>query len=184
MIAQNNPSLRKIISQKNSAEFSLKSAYANFSPTLSGSASADKTGSHWEPKNDEWNLGLTLSMPIFEGGLRLAQVAQAKAYLNQLKENERSTRDNLVFTLGQKWFLFQDAIDNVGVQYKALIATQERSKIAQAEYSLGLMSFDSWTIIEDNLVSQKSVYLDAQANALLAEAAWIQAKGGTLEYEE
>jgi len=184
MIVQNNPSLRKIISQKNSAEFSLKSAYANFSPTLSGSASADKTGSHWEPKNDEWNLGLTLSMPIFEGGLRLAQVAQAKAYLNQLKENERSTRDNLVFTLGQKWFLFQDAIDNVGVQYKALIATQERSKIAQAEYSLGLMSFDSWTIIEDNLVSQKSVYLDAQANALLAEAAWIQAKGGTLEYEE
>jgi outer membrane protein TolC len=122
-------------------------------------------------------------MPIFEGGLRLAEVFQAEAYLNQLKENERSIKDGLVSVLEQSWASLQDAIENVGVQYKSLIATEERSKIAQAEYSVGLIAFDNWTIIEDNLVNQKSAYLDAQANALLAEAGWIQAKGGTLEYE-
>jgi outer membrane protein TolC len=183
-IAKDNPSLRQIIAQENSARFSLKSAYANFSPTLSGAAGADKSGSHWAPKNDQWNLGLTLSVPIFEGGLRLAQVSQAQAYLNQLKENEGSTRDGIVSALEQNWSSLQDAIDNVGVQYKSLIATEERSKIAQAEYSIGFITFDNWTIIEDNLVKQKSAYLDAQANALLAEAGWIQAKGETLEYKE
>lgn len=183
-IAKSNPSLQQIVAQKRSAEFSLKSAYANFSPTITGAAGASKTGSHWEPKGDQWNLGLTLSVPIFEGGLRLAQVSQAQALLNQLKENERSTRDSVVLTLEQTWAGLQDAVENVGVQYKSLIATEERSKIGQAQYAIGFIAFDNWTIIEDNLVSQKSAYLNAQANALLAEANWIQAKGETLEYEQ
>jgi outer membrane protein TolC len=182
-LVKNNPSLQQLIAQKNAAQFSLNSAYANFSPTLSGSAGAGKAGAHWEPKNDQWNLGLTLSMPIFEGGLRFAQVDQARALLKQLRENERSTKDSLVLTLEETWATLQDTIENVGVQRKSLIASEERSKIAQAQYSIGLIAFDNWTIIEDNLVSAKRSLLNAQTNALLAEAGWVQAKGETLEYE-
>ncbi len=181
-IAKNNPSLQQIIAQKNAADFSLKSTYANFSPTLSGQAGANKTGSRWSPQNDQWNLGLTLSMPIFEGGLRFAQVSLGKSLLNQLRENERSTKDSAVLTLEQTWAALQDAMENVEVQRKSLIAAEERSKIAEAQYSIGFISFDNWTIIEDNLVSAKLSFLNAQANALLAEANWIQAKGETIEY--
>jgi outer membrane protein TolC len=183
LIAKNNPSLQQVAAQMNAAEFGIKSAYANFFPTLNGQAQASKNDTRWPPKSDEWNLGLALSLPIFEGGLRVAQVAQAKALFNQLKENERSTRDGVVTTLEQTWAALQDAMENVEVQNKNLIATEERSKISQAQYSIGLISFDNWTIIEDNLVSAKSTYLNAQAAALLAEANWIQAKGETLEYE-
>ena len=183
-IAKNNPSLQQIIAQKNAADFSLKSTYANFSPTLSGQAGANKSSSHWTPQNDQWNLGLTLSMPVFEGGLRFAQVYQAKALLNQLRENERSTKDSAVLTLEETWAALQDAMENVEVQRKSLIAAEERSKIAEAQYSIGFISFDNWTIIEDNLVSAKLSFLNAQANALLAEANWIQAKGETLEYAQ
>ncbi|MFA5090834.1 MAG: TolC family protein [Candidatus Omnitrophota bacterium] len=183
LLAKNNPSLQQVISKKNAAEFSLRSAYANFSPELSGQAGANKTGSHWSPQNDQWNLGLVLSMPIFEGGLRFAQVSQAQAVLNQLKASERSTKDGIVLSLEQTWADLQDAIDNVGVQKKVLTATEERSNIAQVQYSTGFITFDNWTIIEDNLVKAKKSFLDAQANALLAEAKWVQAKGETLEYE-
>ena len=183
-LAKNNPALLQIIAQKNAAEFSLKSAYANFSPTLSGSAAANKNGSHWVPQGDQWNLGLTLSMPIFEGGLRLAQVSQAQSLLNQLKENERSTRDGLIVSLAKTWAALQDAIETVDVQYKNLLATEERSKIAEVEFGTGFITYDNWTIIEDNLVQAKTGYLNAQANALLAEANWIQAKGVVLEYAE
>jgi hypothetical protein len=47
---------------------------------------------------------------------------------------------------------------------------------------LGLIQFDDWTIIEDGLVRAKKTFLDTQANAVLAEANWAQAKGETLEY--
>lgn len=183
-LAKNNPSLQQIIAQRNAAGFSLKSAYANFSPTLTGSGGANKTSSHWEPKNDQWNLGLTLSLPIFEGGLRLAQVSQAETLLKQLRANERSTKDSAVLVLEETWAVLQDAVDNVGVQKKSLIATEERSKIAEAQYSIGFISFDNWTIIEDNLVDAKRSYLNAQADALLAEANWILAKGETIEYAQ
>ena len=182
-IVKNNPSLLQLIAQKKSADFSLRSTYANFSPTLTGQAGANKQGSHWSPSGDQWNLGLVLSWPVFEGGLRTAQVSQARALYNQLKENERSTKDSLVLTLEQSWAALQDAVENVGVQKKSLVATEERSKIAQAQYSIGFITFDNWTIIEDNLVDAKSIFLNAQANALLAEASWVQAKGETLEYE-
>jgi len=182
-LAKNNSSLLQLIAQRRSAEFSLKSAYANFFPQLTGSVGANKSGSHWTPRENQYNYGVGLSLPLFEGGLRTAQVAQANALVKQLVENERSTHDGIILTLQQSWAALQDATENVNVQYKVLIATQERSKIAQAQYSIGLVTFDNWTIIEDNLVRAKSSYLDAEAAALLAEAKWIQAKGETLEYD-
>jgi outer membrane protein TolC len=181
-LAKNNPSLLQLTAQRNAAEFGLKSAYANFSPTLSGQAGANKAGSHWSPQNDQWNLGLILSMPIFEGGLRLAQVSQAQALFYQLQANERSTRDGIIVNLEQTWAALQDAAETVDVQFKTLVATEERSKIAEAEYSTGFITYDNWTIIEDNLVKAKTGYLNAEANALVAEANWVQAKGETLEY--
>jgi outer membrane protein TolC len=183
-LVKNNPTLQKLIAQKNEAAFGLRASYANFSPTLSGQAGASKTNSYWPPQDDKWNLGLTLSFPIFEGGLRLAQVSQAQALLNQLKADERSTKDSLVVALEQNWAALEDALETVEVQKKFLTAAEERSKIAEAQYSLGLINFDNWTIIEDDLVGTKKSYLDTQADALLAEANWIQAKGETLEYAD
>ena len=180
-LAKNNPSLQQIIAQKNAAQFGLKSAYANFSPTISGQAGANKSGARWAPQNDQWNLGLSLSVPIFEGGLRLAQVSQADALLKEFQANERSTRDGIVVSLAQAWTSLQDTIGIVEVQNKQLIAAQERATIAEMEYSTGFITYDNWTIIQDNLVQAKTNFLNAQANALLAEANWIQAKGEVLE---
>jgi outer membrane protein TolC len=78
----------------------------------------------------------------------------------------------------------QDAIEVVDVERKTLEATEERSKIAEVQYATGFISFDNWIIIEDDLVRAKLAYLDSEANALLAEANWIQAKGETLEYAQ
>ena len=70
------------------------------------------------------------------------------------------------------------------VQRKFLNAAEERARIAEAEYSLGLVIFDNWIIIEDQLAQTKQSYLDALANQLTTEAQWIQAKGETLAYDK
>ncbi len=181
-LANKHPSLGKSIAQKNSASFSIKAAQANYFPQLSLQAQANRTGSHFLPRNDQLDAGLALSFPLFEGGLRSSQVAQAKAVYNQAEAGERSTKDSIIVGLQQGWAALQDALETVAVQRKFLTAVEERSKIAEAQYSLGLIQFDTWTIIEDDLVSRKKVFLNAEANALSAEANWIQAKGDVLEY--
>jgi len=184
VIVKNNPSVLQAVANKNAASYGIKSAYANFSPTLSGNVGANRSSEHWPPDENKWNTGLNVSMPIFEGGLRTAQVSQAKAIFTQSKENERSTRDAAIVGLADTWAVLQNAIDTVSVRFKQLDATQVRSKIAEAQYSTGFISFDDWIIIENNLVTAKRAYLESQANALYAEASWIQAKGEILEYAQ
>jgi outer membrane protein TolC len=183
-IAKNNPSVLQAAYRKNSAVLGVQSAYGNFAPEISGSASTAKSSAHWPPENDRWSVGLSLSMPIFEGGLKTAQLSQAKALYNQAQANELSIRDTVIVNLQRAWVALQDAIETVQVRSKSLEAALERSRIAEAQYSTGFINFDNWIIIENDLVSAKKNYLQAQASALLAEAGWIQAKGETLEYAQ
>jgi outer membrane protein TolC len=183
-LATTNPSLESLLAKKEAAKLSLKSAKAEFFPQVYANAQAGRSDSYWPPDNDEWSVGATLTFPLFEGGRRWANVSKAKAVLSQAQEDERSTRDSLALTLEQTWTNWQNALDNVAVQKNFLQAAEERAKIAQAQYSNGLISFDNWIIIEDDLVRAKKSFLDAQANAFLAEAQWIQARGGTLDYVE
>ncbi|MBF0532065.1 MAG: TolC family protein [Candidatus Omnitrophica bacterium] len=180
-IASRHPTVLQAAAQENAAAFSVASARGSFFPKLTGQAGADRAGHQWAPKDDSWDAGLTVSMPIFDGGQRTGQLAQAKAVLNKAAADSRSARDGIVVALVNNWNSLQDNLELVTVREKALTAAQERAKIAEAEYSAGFITYDNWSIIEDTLVGAKKTYLDAQANALLAEANWIQAKGETLE---
>ena len=181
-LADNTPFLKELIARKESARFNLSAAKADFFPQVYLSGSFGRSHSEWPPEDDAWSAGLTVSLPIFEGGSRVSQIKKAKSQLIQAEANERSGRDSVIYTLEKTWKDFQDAIETVSVKKKFLEAALERGRIANAQYSSGLTTFDDWIIIENNLVSAKKAYLDAQENLLVAEGYWIQAKGGILEY--
>ncbi len=182
-IASTNPLLRELVAKKESAKFGYKSANAAFFPQIFASGSAGKSQNKWPPDSNQWSIGTSISFPIFEGGQRYATVSKTLAAWKQSEADERSGRDGVILTMANTWTNLQDAMDNVVVQKKFLDAAAERAKISTAEYSIGLLSYDNWTIIEDNFVNAKLAYLNAQTSALVAEAAWIQAKGGTLDYD-
>jgi outer membrane protein TolC len=183
-LADNTIFLKELIAKKEAARFGLKSAKADFFPAVYLNTSYGETASSWPPNTESWSAGLSLSLPIFEGGSRIAKLSKAEAELNQAQADQQSGRDSVILTLEQTWVELQDSIDELSVQNKYLRAAEERAKIANSQYSTGLISFDDWVIIEDSLVSRKKSFLNAQANILLAEAYWIQAKGGILEHEE
>lgn len=181
-MVQTHPSVLQAAFKKNSASFGVRSAFGNFAPKLSGTAGASKQSPWWPPNNEQWDMGLSVNMPLFEGGLKFAQLSRAQSVYRQAEADARTARDTAIVNLAQAWAGLQDALETVDVRYKTLLASEERSKIAEAQYSTGFINFDNWIIIENELVTDKKAYLEAQANALLAEAGWIQAKGETLEY--
>lgn len=180
-IAQSHPNLLRAVAQRNAAGYDMKSSRSDFVPTISVSGDLGKTGRSWPPDESGSGAALRVSLPIFEGGARVAQLSRAKSVYRQLQASEHSTKDEIILSLRQSWNSLEDAIENIDVQKRFMEAAEERSKIAEAQYSVGLVSFDNWTIIEDALVRQKKSLLDAQANALLAQANWVQAQGETLE---
>lgn len=183
-LALGSPFLQQLMAQKESARFGLKSAYAQFYPQIYANGSIGNTDTSWPPDKNEWSIGTSITFPFFDGGNMFANVSKAKAALGQAREDERSGHDSVILTLSDTWTKLQDTIDQVGVQRKFLEATNVRAKIARAEYSLGLLLYDNWIIIENNLVTTKKSFLSAEAAAMVAEANWIQAKGGTLEYDK
>jgi outer membrane protein TolC len=183
-IADTNPLLRQLIAKREAAKFGLKSAYADFSPQIYVNGSMGNSGTNPPPDKNEWSIGTSVTFPFFDGGNRFAQVSQAKAVLGQAVDDERSGRDGVIYTLANTWNNLQNAVDKVAVQKEYLEAAIERARISDAEYGIGLLSYDNWIIIENNLVAARKSLVSAEADALIAEANWIQAKGGTLDYDQ
>jgi outer membrane protein TolC len=183
-LAETTPFLQELISRKDAAAYNVSSREADFMPKVYLGGSFGRTNDDWPPKNDEWSTGLSVSLPIFEGGKRVSEASKARSRLSQAISGTQSGRDTVLITLEKSWKDLQDAIASVSVQNKFLEAAYERAKITRAQYSTGLATFNDWIIIEDNLVRAQKAYINAQAEMLIAEAYWIQAIGGTLEYDE
>ncbi len=183
-LAEEVPLLRQLIAQKEAARFGLHAAYADFFPQVYVNGNLGNSNTDAFPARNYWSAGLSMSLPIFDGGSRFAALSRAKAVLGQAIGDERSGRDEVILILADTWINLKNAAENVAVRRKFLEATEERAKIAKTEYAIGLMSFDNWIIIENDLVSAKKNYVSAEAGALIAEAAWIQARGGTLDYDK
>ena len=184
-LAKNNPLFQQLDTKSKAARFDLDASRSAFSPQLYLTSSIGR-GSYDRLPTDavDWSAGVTVSVPIYQGGSGRARVAKASAVLSQQNAQEKSGFLQLFNALEQSWKSFQDARQAVLVQNKQLLAANERSKIANAQYSNGLVTFNDWVIIENNLVNAKKNYLNAEADMLLAEAQWIQSKGGALEGQQ
>jgi outer membrane protein TolC len=182
-IADSTPFLQELIAKKDAAAYDLNSREADFMPKVYLGASFGRINDDWPPRHDEWSTGISVSLPIFEGGRRISEVSKSRSKLTQAISGTQSGRYTVLVALERSWKDLQDAITNVSVQKKFLEAADERAKITRAQYSTGLATFNDWIIIEDNLVKAQKAYLNAQAEMLVAEAYWIQATGGTLEYD-
>lgn len=181
-IARNNPVYLDLVAQKEAAGYNLQAARSAFMPSVYLTTGLGNSSfRQLPPDRTDWQAGIDVSVPIYAGGSGRAGVTKARATVNQLSADEESLYFSIMRSLEEAWKNFLDASEKVDVQKKYLDAASERARIADAQYSAGLVSFNDWTIIEDNLVSAKKSYLNARSSLLTAEAAWVQAKGGTLE---
>ncbi len=179
-IRELNPTVLKLRADREAAQYSVKSSRADFSPSISGNARIGRSDSSWPPGNEKWNLGLSLSLPIFEGGRKIDELSRVNSALRQSEARLRSGRDEIAYSLKKAWKDYLDIRQRVLIRGLFEEADQERSRIAEAQYSTGILSFDNWIIIEDNLVRSRKMLLEARAGSLNAEAAWLLAVGVTL----
>jgi len=182
LLAKNNPLFQQLDTKSKAARFDLEAAKNAFSPELYLTSSLGQRAVDRLPFDAlDWSAGLTLSVPIYEGGSGQARVSRAMALVSQQNSQEKSGYLQIFNMLEESWKNFQDARQLVVVKKKFLEAAQERSTIVNAQYSNGLVTFNDWVIIENNLVSAKKEFLNAGANLLIAEAQWIQAKGDGID---
>lgn len=185
VLAKKHPLYQQLDAGRRGAQYEFDVARKAFFPQIYFTSSVGRSSpDRLDFDGVDWNVGATFSLPVYEGGSGGGRVAKAKAVAQQRSAQQKSGYLQILDALEQSWKDFQDARQMVVVHKKFLDAAVERATIATAQYSNGLISFNDWVLIEDNLVSAKKGFLNAGADMLIAEAQWIQSKGGGLDGQE
>lgn len=152
-------------------------ARSAFRPEWSANLSAGRSGDDPGMENSSWRAGLGVSYPFYRGrrdtyDLAAAQSAEREAALRLEQQRQAAHLD-----LQQAWSEASDAGEQQAVQRAFLEAAEVRAEIARAQYASGLIGFQDWDQIEDEIINARKALLASQRDATLAAAAWLQAQG-------
>jgi len=179
-LVQNTPSYRASVATIRVAEAQVDSARGAQRPDLSLTGSAGRTGGEAANDDNEWSVGLKLTVPIWDGGKTIHTIRKAKAALTEAEANLADTLNTLTRNLAESYQALANAEESVAVQSKYVEAADLRAGIARQQYEDGLLTFENWSLIEDDLISKRKQFVDARKNAMTAEAAWWLATGREL----
>ncbi|MFH1429446.1 MAG: TolC family protein [Candidatus Margulisiibacteriota bacterium] len=179
-LAFENPALKVKQLQLESAELSLKSAEDEQYPQLSASLEASYRGTNTSEAAGDLSARAGFSLTLFDGGKNEAGITRAKSSLLEANIAQSKAITDTLYDFENAKNNLINAIDQARIQYQYLQATRERSRISEVQYSTGLITYDSWTIIEDDLVQREKSYLDALSSAATAEAGYLYVLGTPL----
>gem|GEM_PF-4981579 len=169
--------------QTRMAEQSLKSSYGQLLPQVSLSGGVGLSGSEGSSSQGRLSFGVNVGIPLLEGGKAISRIKSTKASLEIARLKEAELQRKLQYDIKSAWYNYRDTLANYEIRKVVLDAAQERSRIADVQYSTGLITFDTWTAIHDSLVNNQKSLLEIKFQIMKAEAAWNAAKGETLEDE-
>jgi outer membrane protein len=177
-LAAVTPDVRRAQAQEESADAGVTVARSGFFPTLAVNGSVGKLGAEFFPHEaDRWSVGVALVLPLFNGGrdyygTRAASETWAAAASSHLNIN----RDVLA-RLRAAYTAYVEAIAKNKADQSFREAATLRAEIARKRYNNGLMTFEDWDLIENDLINRQRTYLQSKRDRVIAEAAWEQAQG-------
>lgn len=182
-LALNQPSVVEQQALVDVSRAQLSQARGDVWPKLTGVYSRNWVGDSEFPQEDHWSMSGILSLPIFSGGPTFTYYAVAAANRNVEKAmaNLRSVQNAARVAIENAWANLNKNVDQVGVQTKFLAAARQRNDEATIRYSSGLISYEDWEIAVSDLVNFERSKIRTDRDAVVAQAAWDQAIGITLE---
>ncbi|MCX7010266.1 MAG: TolC family protein, partial [Kiritimatiellaeota bacterium] len=103
------------------------------------------------PQENAWTVGVALNYPFFPGGRNIQDVRTAQSDERRYAMLLRSQWQQTLVNLKQAFSDWQTAVEQLHVQREFLQAAELRAEISRNQYEIGLLSFDNWDIIENDL---------------------------------
>lgn len=173
---QNRPELRSAVAKRQAAEASVTLAKRGFFPVLSGAASYDFAGNSF-PLSRGWNIGLTLSFPVFNGFLTTYQVDKSRFNLSVLHANEESARQSVYLDVQTAYVSLKEAEELIPVAELTVQQSQENFEIVNGMYLEGLGDPIQVTDANVTLTNAKVSYVEALYAYKIARASLEKAMG-------
>jgi len=176
-LVKRTPDHRKAVAFERSAEESVTLSRSSFLPSLSLVGSIGRQGDTFFPNNDYWSVGVTLSYPLFSGGRDYYSTKSALEVLAAASSSRASVDNEVRTQLTQALTGFIEAVERLKVDKSYLEAATAREEIGRSKHNNGLLSFDNWDIIENDLIAKQKSVLQSTRDRIVSEASWEQALG-------
>jgi outer membrane protein TolC len=160
------------VAQEDASEAGVPLARSNFYPDLGVTGTVSAQGNNSFPNASKRSLMVTLSLPIFNGGKDYHDLKSAAAQYSASSYQRQSVDQQLLPKLKQTFRAYVEAIEKLKVDKAFLEAAEVRAEIARNKYNNGLLSFEDWDTIENDLITRQKTYLLSERDRIIAEATW------------
>lgn len=175
--AKKTPEYQQAVAQELNAEATADQSISPFFPTLTASGSIFRQGQDFFPQGDRWSVNVGVSYPLFSGGKDYYALKANQSALDAARRNKESIETQRISKLQAALQAYRAAVENYAVSESLLAASTVRAQIARVKYMSGLLSFDQWDIIENELITRQKDVLQTRYDLELAEAGWDQLLG-------
>ncbi len=178
VLARSTPTYVEALNQESYYKKSISIAKSGFSPTLSLSGGVNQNANDFLGDQQKGSsIGLTLNIPIFDGGSDYYGIKSASANYAQQRSNRINTERTVAVDLRTKYVEYVQSVALLKTNSTFKNAAEVRAEIARGKYNNGLLSFEDWVIIENDLITRQKSYLTSHRSRVLAEASWYQTLG-------
>jgi NodT family efflux transporter outer membrane factor (OMF) lipoprotein len=156
-------------------------AVAAYYPTITLSAAGGFEGPNAFPflaAYQVWSLGAQAADPLFDGGLRAAQVEAAKAAWRQAAANYRQTTLAAFQQVEDQLVALRVYARQLAVQEKARDLAAEAVKVYLNQYRAGTVAFTTVVVAEATLLADEEAVLQTRQALFVANVTLIGALGG------
>ncbi len=174
----NRPDLLSYKVSLESAENSVTLARLDNAPQLhlSGSYGWGSSG-FWG--QDTWRTGITLSFPLYDGGLQREKTREAKANLDGAQARLEAYRQRVVSDVTSAWLAASDSTETVAAAAEGFRMALENLEIASGRYQVGVGSPLEVSDATRNYTEAKAAWHSALYDGMIAWAALEKAMGVT-----
>lgn len=132
----------------------------------------------FETPGRDWNVGLSLTIPIFDGLKTTYQVQQALATYYSIQEQERVEKQLVALQVEQSYRNLAATRDSVRANEAAVKAAKENLELHQGRYEVGYAPIVEVTDAQTTYTTAQTNYVNALVANKLAMAQLVNAMGG------
>ena len=173
------PEISSIYFQKDIAKEALNIVSATYRPDLIGFVAFQYMNPFYSVQEWDynWNFGISVSMPLFDGFSTRAKIRQAKSDLSELDILQRQTEEGIKLEVRQAILDLKLAEENIISQEENVNQANKALEIAKVQYAEGLITSLEEMDTQLALTLAQTNYLSALTDYLVATAKYNKAIG-------
>jgi outer membrane protein TolC len=170
------PDLKAREAQRRAAEGSVTVAAKGDATVMSLFAAYSFQGENF-PLEEGWNTGLSVSIPLVDGGLVKNQVEEARANLQAAKADEESLRQKVLLEVQDSYLSLVESRERIAVAELGVKQAMENLELATGRYAAGVGSPIEVTDATVGYRDARNNYVQALYDYNVAHAALLKAMG-------